>query len=155
VCHCGSAFTRRDLLTRHQRIATHEKLQDAHVAKSEQGGVSSTVESIAELNTPISPSDIGVNPWEQTGHLASLYHANGGVPDEQQLLEGQMQHPILHQDYYQGKPNRHIQHIVSSACNYIHTLIITIKLGLFVILVNYCCIFLFLLLFPPSYLLTY
>ncbi|KAK6087927.1 hypothetical protein SCUP234_00993 [Seiridium cupressi] len=103
VCHCGSAFTRRDLLTRHQRIATHEKLQDAHDTKTEHNAVPPTIETGADLNPAISPSDVSVNSWEQHGNLDSFYHATGIAPDDHQMLNHQIQQPILPQDYYQGQ----------------------------------------------------
>ncbi|KAH6654314.1 hypothetical protein BKA67DRAFT_274853 [Truncatella angustata] len=110
VCHCGSAFTRRDLLTRHQRIATHEKLQDAHDTKSEQSGVPPPPASIAgtDLTSPISPTEISINAWDQHGHLNSGY-IEGNAPDEHHMLSHQYQQPILHQDYYHGQGQSLIQ----------------------------------------------
>lgn len=45
ICHCGAAFTRRDLLTRHQRLAFHE---DGPV-ETPAGAVSDSIPSVSSV----------------------------------------------------------------------------------------------------------
>ncbi|ETS76300.1 hypothetical protein PFICI_11687 [Pestalotiopsis fici W106-1] len=118
VCHCGHAFARRDLLTRHQRINTHHdpKLQTAHAAKPEQGGVNPAVDNVVQLQTPVSPPDMANNPWDQFipaqsndgpsdyGWTTSPQTGGAGAPDEQFFNHQMQQHGLYYPDYSQGQP---------------------------------------------------
>lgn len=75
---------------------------DAHAAKVEQSVVPPTVETATDLSSDLSPSEISINAWDQQSHFNSVY-ANGGAADEHQMMNHQIQQPILHQEYYPGK----------------------------------------------------
>ncbi|KAI1854776.1 hypothetical protein JX265_002413 [Neoarthrinium moseri] len=97
VCHCSAAFTRRDLLTRHQRITSHSSQdnrsqdsrdQDAGSEQSDQPVVE------ADMAAAVSLSDMSMNPWNHQ-------LANGHAPDlPQQVLSQPFQQPLLPQEYF-------------------------------------------------------
>lgn len=72
ICHCGHGFSRRDLLTRHERLTTHhEQLpQNGQAATSKRARSRrsprplTAAESVVQLQTPVSPRD-GAFPWDQ------------------------------------------------------------------------------------------
>lgn len=72
ICHCGHGFSRRDLLTRHERLTTHhEQLpQNGQAATSKRARSRrsprplTAADSVVQLQTPVSPRD-GAYPWDQ------------------------------------------------------------------------------------------
>ena len=63
ICRCGAAFTRRDLLTRHQRIALHEIAPEhRHNGPAAQMESASTAAEAA-ADAAASLSSMSMNPW--------------------------------------------------------------------------------------------
>ncbi|KAF2644680.1 C2H2 transcription factor-like protein [Massarina eburnea CBS 473.64] len=82
-CHCGAAFTRRDLLTRHWRIANHDG-ENANVTltPSEQGHPPGSQHQRALNVHEIHPRE----PGSVNGGVQSGLHESQGPPIQQQLL---------------------------------------------------------------------
>ncbi|KAI9162862.1 Hydrogen peroxide stress regulator 1 [Paramyrothecium foliicola] len=69
ICHCGSAFARRDLLARHQRLQAHD---DKHPSE----GLSTREAAEADLAAAVSLSGLSTDPWinQQFQHDAVALH---------------------------------------------------------------------------------
>lgn len=66
MCHCGASFARRDLLTRHQRLAEHEG--DVPSPEPAQGNVTVVQQGNDSIGDPdlaaaVSLSGLSVDPW--------------------------------------------------------------------------------------------
>lgn len=68
ICQCGAAFTRRDLLTRHQRIALHQDAPESPSGPSEPGPGEQQQHHgpvDADLAAAVSLSGMSVHHWSQ------------------------------------------------------------------------------------------
>ncbi|KAJ8132791.1 hypothetical protein O1611_g833 [Lasiodiplodia mahajangana] len=96
VCHCGAAFTRRDLLTRHERIAAHETPTGA------DGGQSRTSQDVAtEPDVAVADAAASLSSMSATWAQQSQYINNQppiGHPDEPNHAFNQ---PILDQAIFE------------------------------------------------------
>lgn len=124
-CHCGAAFTRRDLLTRHRRITVHGNVPEEGVENScvdnsqvqnEQDSAHSDVDSTsvnaAAAAAAASLSTMSMHPWSQQ-------HQSIFEPDDAAV--GQLhQQTVLHQE-----PLSHGEH------RYLKVLKVELLLGLF------------------------
>jgi uncharacterized Zn-finger protein len=96
-CHCGAAFTRRDLLTRHRRITTHENIPKECVensrVQSDQDGANSDIDTTsvtAAAAAAASLSTMSMHPWSQ--QRESIFEPIDAVTEQLQ------QPPVLHHE---------------------------------------------------------
>ncbi|KAK8090272.1 C2H2 type zinc finger domain-containing protein [Apiospora hydei] len=106
ICHCGAAFTRRDLLTRHQRIALHEKTPDGPPDNaSDKGHQTSGVDDMAAAAAAASLSGMSMNPWAHQSQQplgANGYRTDPRLEDPQGIIGQPYQQPLLPQEYYEN-----------------------------------------------------
>ncbi|RYP70919.1 hypothetical protein DL771_005169 [Monosporascus sp. 5C6A] len=104
ICHCGSAFSRRDLLTRHQRIS-HETASstspDAPPSDEIQHAAADSDRSVASATTPL--SDVSVQHWipqprylDQTQVMVDSHYATS-PPAYHQHISGH--------EFFENTPN--------------------------------------------------
>lgn len=105
ICHCGSAFSRRDLLTRHQRISHESATSTSPDAPTSDDVPQVAIEpdslSAADL-TPV--SDVGVQGWIPQPHY--LDHSSHGLPDSHYATAppAYQQHFPTHDFFGNSKP---------------------------------------------------
>lgn len=110
VCHCSAAFTRRDLLTRHQRIALHENTpQNSQDAVSEQISEQTTVDSdMAAAAAAASLSGMSMDSWvhQQQRQTTPVYPVdNHQLPDQHPgVVPPQFQQPLLSEEFFENGP---------------------------------------------------
>ncbi|KAH8205590.1 hypothetical protein TruAng_000296 [Truncatella angustata] len=95
ICHCSAAFTRRDLLTRHQRITSHTA-QDNQIHDSQDVELEQDDHPVveADLAAAVSLSDMSMATWNRQV-------SNGHMPEvPPQVLNEPFQQPILPQEYF-------------------------------------------------------
>jgi hypothetical protein len=68
LCHCGASFARRDLLTRHQRLAEHESDGPSPEGVQDQRTIAPSTDHVivgdqADLAAAVSLSGLSVDPW--------------------------------------------------------------------------------------------
>ncbi|KAK1622999.1 hypothetical protein BDP81DRAFT_411081 [Colletotrichum phormii] len=103
ICRCGAAFARRDLLTRHQRIAFHEDGSESPAVPSEpdSGETHGPVE--ADLAAAVSLSGMSVDHWAQQqppAPPADLYPM--AVPRNGTLVDASYQQALLGDQFYEN-----------------------------------------------------
>ncbi|RYP39858.1 hypothetical protein DL767_001977 [Monosporascus sp. MG133] len=104
ICHCGAAFTRRDLLTRHQRITLHQEepssTRDDPYDRNRGNRVDP--EADAAVAAAASLSGMSMNPWvhppqPQTHVYQSTVHRGG---ESQSMIRPTFQQPLLAEEIY-------------------------------------------------------
>ncbi|KXH42912.1 hypothetical protein CSIM01_06020 [Colletotrichum simmondsii] len=104
ICRCGAAFARRDLLTRHQRIAFHEDGSESPGVPSEpdSGETHGPVE--ADLAAAVSLSGMSVDHWAQQQQPpappSELYPM--AVPRNGALVDASYQQALLGDQFYEN-----------------------------------------------------
>ncbi|KAI3547493.1 hypothetical protein CABS01_11122 [Colletotrichum abscissum] len=104
ICRCGAAFARRDLLTRHQRIAFHEDGSESPGVPSEpdSGETHGPVE--ADVAAAVSLSGMSVDHWAQQQQPpappSELYPM--AVPRNGALVDASYQQALLGDQFYEN-----------------------------------------------------
>ena len=100
-CQCGAAFARRDLLTRHQRIALHEDASESPDGPTEpDSGEQNHGPVEADLAAAVSLSGMSVHHWpqQQPAPPAELYpmaaSRNGTLVDDGPYQQGLLAEPF-------------------------------------------------------------
>lgn len=107
ICRCGAAFARRDLLTRHQRIAFHEDGSESPEGPSEpDSGENSHAPPVeADLAAAVSLSGMSVDHWSQPPpppppQAADLYPM--AVPRNGGLVDASYQQTLITDQFYEN-----------------------------------------------------
>ncbi|KAI0128787.1 hypothetical protein BJ170DRAFT_701522 [Xylariales sp. AK1849] len=102
VCRCGAAFTRRDLLTRHQRIVSHQhqNLPGQVLANAAPKQVDPPAAE-ADMAAAVSLSGMSANPWVQQPSQTGAFPPDSLTAGEPpQVLPELFQQPSISQEFF-------------------------------------------------------
>ncbi|KAK2032521.1 hypothetical protein LX32DRAFT_582696 [Colletotrichum zoysiae] len=102
ICRCGAAFARRDLLTRHQRIAFHEDGSESPEGPSEPDSGENHGPVEADLAAAVSLSGMSVDHWAQQQPASSTDLYPMADPRNGSHVDASFQQSLLTDQFYES-----------------------------------------------------
>ncbi|KAK2051947.1 hypothetical protein LY76DRAFT_366205 [Colletotrichum caudatum] len=102
ICRCGAAFARRDLLTRHQRIAFHQDGSESPEGPSEPDSGENHGPVEADLAAAVSLSGMSGDHWAQQPPASSTDLYPMAVPRNGSHVDASFQQSLLTDQFYEN-----------------------------------------------------
>jgi hypothetical protein len=102
ICRCGAAFARRDLLTRHQRITSHERPPGEHSPDADSEQSSPPEGGDANMAAAVSLSGMSMNPWAHESRQPQEAYPDRGheLEEPPQVLAQSLQQQVIPPEFF-------------------------------------------------------